>query len=241
MWGEIGVWPYGENRSNLSSTINIAYGLTNLALTIHLGLHSAISWTQGGLYVQLALKYWPSTREVLENFMAISADFHGSLFELPCIVPSPLCTPALKQQGSESNLIHALRSDGGDSAYVPTTSPQSDRNASATLHKARNVGVTNTQIQLACPGKPAGSFYLHETMLINPIAYALFVDFDSRRAGKSIPHWFWYCLQPASSSRARPGRCFGHRGHRIGLGVVDTLPYGYIGNAEPPVKPYARS
>jgi hypothetical protein len=58
------------------------------ALTIHLGLHSTISWTQGGLYVQLALKYWPSTRDVLENSMAISADFHGSLFELPCMSPA---------------------------------------------------------------------------------------------------------------------------------------------------------
>lgn len=38
------------------------------------------------------------------------------------------------------------------------------------------LGVTNTQIQLACPGKPVGSFYLHEAMLVRPVAYALFVD-----------------------------------------------------------------
>ncbi|KAJ5308585.1 hypothetical protein N7508_003964 [Penicillium antarcticum] len=118
--------------------------------------------------------------------MTISADFHGTLAELPCIVPSSLCTPALKQQRYETKFIQTLRADDGDSTYVPTNGvysgvddvvqPENGPNVSAILHDARNVGVTNAQIQLACPGEPAGGFYLHETTLVNPIAYALFVD-----------------------------------------------------------------
>ena len=41
---------------------------------------------------------------------------------------------------------------------------------------ARNVGVTNNEVQAVCPGQPAGTFYTHEGVLYNPIAWALFVD-----------------------------------------------------------------
>lgn len=49
--------------------------------------------------------------------------------------------------------------------------------ASAFLNDARQVGVTNAQVQAVCGGKgPAGVFYTHEGMLYNPLAYALTVD-----------------------------------------------------------------
>jgi hypothetical protein len=81
-----------------------------------------------------------------------------------------------------------LRSDGGDSAYVPTTpvfsstdeivQPQSPvTNASAYLLDARSVGVSNSQVQAVCGALgPAGTSYTHEGVLYNPLAYALTVD-----------------------------------------------------------------
>lgn len=168
------------NSEYVAYAINYIYGIAN---NTKIGI---ISWSQGGLDVQWALKYWPSTREAVEDFMPVSADFHGTLLDVPCILSSPLCTPAIKQQGYNSTLIHTLRADGGDSAYVPTTSvysgvdeivqPQIDPDASGALKDIRGVGAANTPIQLACRGKPAGSFYFHSTMLVNPLAYALFVD-----------------------------------------------------------------
>lgn len=41
---------------------------------------------------------------------------------------------------------------------------------------ARGVGISNTKIQLVCPGQPARSLYTHEGILFNPLSYALIED-----------------------------------------------------------------
>ncbi|KAF2674346.1 alpha/beta-hydrolase [Microthyrium microscopicum] len=149
---------------------------------------SIISWSQGGIDTQWALKYFSSTRKVVSNFIAISPDYHGTqLAYLLCpSFPTLPCAPAVIQQEYNSNFIATLRSNGGDSAYVPTTTvysstdeivqPQSGTGASAYLLDARNVGVTNNQVQAVCGGHPAGLFYTHEGVLYNPLAFALAKD-----------------------------------------------------------------
>ncbi|RHZ71044.1 hypothetical protein CDV55_108365 [Aspergillus turcosus] len=147
-----------------------------------------VSWSQGGLDTQWALKYWPSTREVVDDFIAISPDFHGAAlvaFVCPWL-EAVACTPSVWQQGWNSEFIRTLRGDGGDSAYVPTTTvystfdeivqPMSGPNASAILSDSRGVGVSNNHLQTICGGKPAGGIYTHEGVLYNPLAWALAVD-----------------------------------------------------------------
>jgi hypothetical protein len=149
---------------------------------------AVIAWSMGTLVTQWALKYWPSTRDVVSDFIALSADFDGTQFGAiicPSIPPVP-CVPSLLQQKSDSNFITALRSGDGDSAYVPTTSiyssadeiiqPQSGKQASAFLSDARGVGASNHQIQLVCAGEVAGGMYPNEGLLYNPLAFALVVD-----------------------------------------------------------------
>lgn len=145
-----------------------------------------LSWSQGSLDVQWAFKYWPSTRSSVSDFMAVSPDYHGTLVQTLCVLDEPLCTPSIQQQAYGSSFIAALRADGGDSAYVPTTNvysgfdfvvqPQSGEGASGALGDVRGVGVSNTQVQVACEGHPAGGFYSHSAMLVNPLVFALFVD-----------------------------------------------------------------
>jgi hypothetical protein len=149
----------------------------NLAIT---------SWSQGGLDTQWAFKYWPSTRLVVQDFMPVSADFHGTtVANFICLLP--ICAPSFFQQEYNANYVRSLRLNGGDSAYVPTTSlysgffdevvePQQGTGASAYLNDARGVGATNHEVQLICGGRLAGGFYDHATALAHPLVYALVVD-----------------------------------------------------------------
>jgi len=154
---------------------------------------AVISWSQGGLDTQWVLKYWPSTRKVIKDFLAVSPDFKGTvLANVLCLTPdSDLavlpCDPSVIQQEATSDYIRSLRRNGGDSAYVPTTTifsglfdevvqPQSGTAASGFINDARTVGVSNNEVQVVCAGQLGGTFYDHAGVLFNPLTYALVVD-----------------------------------------------------------------
>ncbi|KAF4998698.1 hypothetical protein FGRMN_3024 [Fusarium graminum] len=148
---------------------------------------SVIAWSQGNIDVQWALKYWPSTRKTTTDHVAISADYKGTILANFVDITGLTNTPSVVQQEAGSDFIKTLRSNGGDSGYVPTTSlyssffdevvqPQEGTEASAYLLDARNVGVTNAEVQQVCSGKLAGSFYTHESILANPLTFALVKD-----------------------------------------------------------------
>ncbi|RCI11495.1 hypothetical protein L249_7697 [Ophiocordyceps polyrhachis-furcata BCC 54312] len=136
-----------------------------------------------------ALKYWPSTRNVTAGEFAVSGDYHGSVAALPSsVVLSGIGNvPALIQQWNQSQFIRALRSHGGGSAYVPTTSvftgfqdalvqPQTGPGASAVVDDERRVGVTNAEVQVVCRGRAAGGFYNFASVLLHPLVHALLED-----------------------------------------------------------------
>lgn len=167
----------------------VAYAINYISAVSSGANVSIISWSQGGLDTQWALKYWPSTQSVLEDFIAISPDFHGTTeadFLCPGLTPQLACTPSIWQQRYNANFVSVLRANGGDSAYVPTTTiysssdeivqPQSGANASAYMLDARGVGVTNNELQIVCAGQAAGGIYTHEGVLYNSLAWALAVD-----------------------------------------------------------------
>jgi len=171
------------NAEYVAYAINYISGISNNVNV------SVIAWSQGNLDTQWALKYWPSTRNITSDFISISPDFHGT--ELAYITcpefPKLPCAPSVIQQAYNSNFVTTIRENGGDSAYVPTTTiysgfydeivePQQGTGASAYINDARNVGVTNNEAQIVCNGQLAGGFYTHEGMLYNPLAYALAVD-----------------------------------------------------------------
>lgn len=120
------------------------------------------------------------------NLISISPDFHGTV-EADFLCPNtPACVPSVFQQEYNSNFVTTLRRNGGDSAYVPTTTiysgadeivqPQQGTAASAFINDARGVGVTNAYVQSVCAGLPGSGPYPHEGILYHPLAYALAVD-----------------------------------------------------------------
>lgn len=77
---------------------------------------SIISWSQGGLNVQWAMKYYPSTRPVVSNFIAVSPDIKGTTIAkssgLGALAGSLALAPALLQQEDNSKFVATLRMNG---------------------------------------------------------------------------------------------------------------------------------
>ncbi|KAJ5787361.1 hypothetical protein N7457_002351 [Penicillium paradoxum] len=227
----------------------VAYAI-NYISTLSRRSIGVLTWSQGSLDVQWALKYWPSTRGAVSDFMAVSADFHGTLVGTLCGLAEWLCAPSVRQQGYASRFIRALRGSGGDSAFVPTTSvysgvdvvvePQSGWWASAALGDGRGVGVSNVQVQVACAGRAAGGSYSHSAMLVNPLAYALFVDALAHDGPGRLERTD---LDAVCGGLLAPGLdledFLGMEAVSNVVGTLDVLLYGFNGSGEPPLRDYA--
>ncbi|KAK1967454.1 alpha/beta-hydrolase [Colletotrichum sublineola] len=150
---------------------------------------AVVAWGQGNLNVQWALKYWPSTRDAVTDLVALNANFHGTTADFPgCKIILPILggPPSIYQQMYDSEFVRTLRANGGDNAYVPTTSifsamdeivqPQSGSQASAFLNNTRGVDASNIEVQKACPNTQASLDVTHEGILYNPVAFALLKD-----------------------------------------------------------------
>jgi hypothetical protein len=171
----------------------IAYAINYISAVSQNKKIAVISWSQGGLDTQWVLKYWPSTRTIVQDFLPVSPDFFGTTFaNALCLSANSAvglnpCAPGVIQQERTAQFVTRLRANGGDSAYVPTTTfysgffdeivePQQGNAASAFLNSGNGVPVSNNQVQTVCANQPGGSFYGHAGVLFNPLTYALIVD-----------------------------------------------------------------
>ncbi|KAJ0307999.1 hypothetical protein Brms1b_009772 [Colletotrichum noveboracense] len=234
-----------ENSEYVAYAMNYVQSMT--------GKKAAVAaWSQGNLNVQWAMKYWPSTRETVTDFVSFSPDFHGTTEAfLACDTAAALigCTPSVYQQKYDSKFVATLRAGGGDSAYVPTTSifsatdevvqPQAGPKASAFLKDGNGAQATNIEVQKACPGTPAGGEVTHEGMLYNSLAFALLEDAMKNegpakldRIDKKV------CLDPAAGKMDK-AEITATEGV-LGQAGANVLKYPYKVKFEPKIKAYAK-
>ncbi|KAK7182305.1 hypothetical protein DPSP01_002392 [Paraphaeosphaeria sporulosa] len=185
---------------------------------------SVIALSQGNLDTQWALTYWPSTRNVVSDYIAVSPDYHGSIlldFLCPKLTEGIVgCAPAVIQQKYNAKFIEHFRSVGGASAWVPTTTvytgtddvvqPQHGTNASALLGDDRDVGVLNVELQLHCPLLSPALVGTHESLLWGQPLQVLIKDaltHDGPASIERISDWNDACSMLAAE----------------GLGVADVV------------------
>lgn len=128
-----------------------------------------LAHSQGGLNVQWALTFFPSTRASVHSFFAIGADYRGT-------ITGPIINALEKtlykhgmasiyQQSTGSNFLKALEAHGGLNAQVPTTTirtrtddvvqPEFGSNPSSVLAGDNAV---NMLLQDLCPTRLDGHF-----------------------------------------------------------------------------------
>lgn len=233
------------NAEYAAYAINYIASMTNRNVSV-------IAWSQGNIDTQWAFKYWPSTRQATSDHIAISADYKGTILGNVISISGITNDASVVQQEAGSNFIKTLRSNGGDSSYVPTTSiysgffdeivqPQSGNSASAVLLDARGVGVSNSEAQVVCRGQPGGGFYTHEGLLASSLAFALAKDALTNDGPGEVKR---LNLNQVCGSYLAPGlglQDFLATANAAVTGILAVILHLPKVVAEPPIREYAKS
>ncbi|MEU7907060.1 lipase [Actinoplanes sp. NPDC049118] len=114
--------------------------------------------SQGGMIGRWALKYWPDTRGMVDDYVSLAASNHGTtVFAAQCAA-TPTCTAANWQQRTGSNFLTALNQGPQTWPGISYTQiytrhdevvvPNLDSNGSSSLPPAGNV--SNIAVQELC-------------------------------------------------------------------------------------------
>ena len=214
--------------------------------TMHERAHrriDVVGFSQGGMIGRWALKFWPDTRDDVEDMVGIDPSNHGTLDAYPVCAAG--CAPAIWQQQTGSRFLAALNAGqetyaGVDYTQVYTLTdevvfPNLPPEPSSSL-RTGPARISNIAVQRLCPGHAAD----HLTMgSIDAVGYAVVRDAishdgpaDPARIDRSV------CAQPLM-----PGvdpLALPVNEARFNAEVATTLAtYPHV-PAEPPLASYAR-
>jgi hypothetical protein len=204
---------------------------------------SVVGYSQGGMSPRWALKWWPDTRDLVDDLVSIDGSNHGTLDTVATCALA--CAPSLWQQDHRSRFLAVLNAGRETYAGISYTQLYSDLDeivvpnfgpaASTALHTGPGE-ISNVAVESVCPLHVAE----HVTMgTVDPVAYAL-VDDALTHPGPADPHRIprSVCRQvlmpgvdPVSAT-AGELRVVAQAGTQLGL-------YPHVAH-EPPLARYAR-
>jgi len=196
-----------------------------------------LGFSQGGMAPRWALRFWPDTRRLVDDLVAIDPSNHGTLDA------NGACAPAVWQQRSGSHFLGALNSGAETFAGISYTVvysrtdevvfPNLDASGSSSLHTGAGA-IVNVAAQQICP------LDLSEHLAMgsyDSVAYTVAVD-ALTHTGPANPARLWtsVCttpLQPGVDPATFPAEYAAYAGAAVT--VVATHPHTA---AEPTLAPY---
>lgn len=139
-----------------------------------------VGWSQGGMVPRWALRFWPDTREVVDDLVGLSPSNHGTvLADAAC---QGDCNPAFHQQASQAQFIRALNSGAEtfrgvdytvaytrlDQIVVPNAGP-----APSSALRTGKGRIANIALQDVCPANAADHFAIGS---FDPVGFAIVAD-----------------------------------------------------------------
>lgn len=144
-----------------------------------------VGHSQGGMLPRWALKYWPDTRDMVDDLVGLAPSNHGTL--VANAICAPGCAPSFFQQRQQSGFMRALNGVAGAddaetwagidyttvyTAFDEVVTPNFDDNGSSALHTGEGT-ISNVGVQEVCPGRVADHLTLGTT---DAVGYALAID-----------------------------------------------------------------
>jgi hypothetical protein len=135
----------------------VVYAIRTMHATSHRRV-DVLGYSQGGMLPRWGLKYWPSLRSAVNDYVAIDPSNHGTLDAGPVCLVS--CAPAIWQQRNTSAFLTTLNRGPETWAGISYTViysradevvvPNLSASGSSSLHTGRG-RIRNVAVQSICP------------------------------------------------------------------------------------------
>lgn len=179
-------WPYCTVTLPYQTTGDIQVAGEYLVYALRTMAHvsgrrvDVLGYSQGGMLPRWALRFWPDTRPLVHDLVALDPSNHGTLdANAAC---QQQCSPADWQQAAGSHFMEALNSLAETFAGIDYTVifsrtdevvvPNLDSSGSSSLHTGGGT-IANIAVQQICPNDASDHLAMGS---YDPVGYALVVD-----------------------------------------------------------------
>jgi triacylglycerol esterase/lipase EstA (alpha/beta hydrolase family) len=194
-----------------------------------------IGHSQGGTNPRWALRWWPDTRAMVDDYIGISPSAHGGKsVNRMC---SSGCAPAIWQQTYQSNFVRAMNSGGETFPGIDYTVAWTAYDEFLTPPEVTTIaGATNIKLQDICPGDPSEhvSIGTHD-----PVTYAIAMDALNHDGPANPDRIDRAVCSQAFAPFVNPATFPADYAKAWGEIWTQLATYPHV-KAEPPLKPYAR-